>query len=330
MAPLNAMPGLIIGQTWPVRLQPSCIRNEVEVIRIGVDFGGTKIEAAALDAQGQFVSRVRLPNPGAYWPAIQTVVSLVARAEHEAGVSGASVGIGVPGSISPKTGSMRNANSVWLNDKPFDRDLAEALRRSIRLQNDANCFTLSEATDGAAAGAAVVFGVILGTGCGGGLTVRGRPVEGHNRIAGEWGHTPLPWPLATEFDARKCWCGRSNCLETWISGSGFREDYRRQTGCMPSGEEIVAAARAGEAAAGAALDRYIDRLGRALAVICDLLDPDIIVCGGGMSNVEDIYELVPAAIEKHVFSDVFTTLIVPARHGDSSGVRGAAWLWPLP
>jgi len=299
------------------------------MIRIGVDFGGTKIEAAALDARGQFVSRVRKPNPGDYAGALEVVREVVAEAELQAGVSGATVGFGVPGSLSPKTGRMRNANSVWLNGQPFQEDLERALGRAIRLENDANCFALSEAIDGAAKGASVVFGAILGTGCGGGVVVRGHTAEGANRIGGEWGHTPLPWPSAEERAAHTCWCGRSNCLETWISGTGFGEDYRRATGEALTGEAITERAAAGEAAASAVLARYADRLGRALAVICDILDPDVIVFGGGMSNTQALYQLVPPIVARCAFSDVFVTRIVPAKFGDSSGVRGAAWLWPL-
>ena len=299
------------------------------MIRIGVDFGGTKIEAAALNDQGVFVARVRAPNPGDYPQAIEAVVNLVAEAELAAGVRGATVGIGAPGSISPKTGRMRNANSVWLNDKPFLADLQLALGRPIRMENDANCFALSEAVDGAGQGARVVFGAILGTGCGGGVVVDGHTLEGRNRIGGEWGHSPLPWPTSKENGAHLCWCGRRDCLETWISGSAFRADYAAATGRTVDGETVINLARAGENAAAAALERYIDRLGRALAVICDILDPDVIVCGGGMSNTAELYAAVPAAIARHVFSDVFTTPVVPAAHGDSSGVRGAAWLWPV-
>jgi fructokinase len=299
------------------------------MIRIGVDFGGTKIEAAALDPEGRFVARVREPNPGEYCAAIEVVVRLVAEAERDAGVSGSTVGLGMPGSISPRTGLVRNANSVWLNGTPFDRDLAEALGRPIRAQNDANCFALSEATDGAAAGADVVFGAILGTGCGGGFVVGGRLMEGVNRIGGEWGHTPLPWPSEQERGAHTCWCGRVDCLETWISGSAFRADYQSTTGRLLDGHSIVAAADAGDPDARAALERYVDRLGRAFAVICDIIDPDVIVCGGGMSNVAGLYEAAPPIVERRMFSDSFATRIVPAAHGDSSGVRGAAWLWPL-
>jgi fructokinase len=300
------------------------------VIRVGVDFGGSKIEAAAIDAGGRFVSRVRAANPGEYQAAIETVCALVDRAEREAGAPRGPVGIGLPGSISPRSGLIRNANSVWLNGTAFDKDVEQALGRPVRVENDANCFALSEATDGAGQGAAVVFGAILGTGCGGGVVVGGRTVAGHNRIGGEWGHTPLPWPTATESGAHRCWCGRIDCLETWISGSAFAADYARATGMACSGEAIAAAARAGEKAAAAALDRYVDRLGRALAVICDILDPDVIVCGGGMSNVGELYERVGVAIERRVFSDQFTTRLAPAKHGDSSGVRGAAWLWSAP
>jgi fructokinase len=299
------------------------------MIRIGVDFGGTKIEAAALDPKGGFVARVRRPNPGDYEAAVETVRELVVEAEQQAGVSGLTVGVGAPGSLSPKTGLVRNANSVWLNGKPFQEDLERALGRPIRLENDANCFALSEALGGAGARAAVVFGAILGTGCGGGLVVRGRTVEGANRIAGEWGHTPLPWPSEAERGAHHCWCGRFDCLETWISGSAFSADYADAVGERLSGDAIVERARAGEAAAAAALGRYVDRLARALAVICDIIDPDVIVLGGGMSNTAELYAEAPAVVRRYLFSDVFVTAIRPARFGDSSGVRGAAWLWPL-
>lgn len=296
--------------------------------RIGIDFGGTKIEAAALDVSGAILVRLRLPNPGGYRPAIETVKALVADVEAEAGPCG-SVGVGIPGSVSPRTGRIRNANSVWLNGEDFGSDLQAALGRPVRLANDANCMALSEAVDGAAAGAKVVFGAILGTGCGGGVVVRGQGLAGANRIAGEWGHSPLPWPSAEERAAHRCWCGRSNCLETWISGTAFCEDYERATGERLTGDLIVARARSGEAPAQGALERYVDRLGRALAVLCDFLDPEVIVLGGGMSNVDELYRLTPPVIRRYVFSDVFVTELRPARFGDSSGVRGAAWLWPL-
>ena len=298
------------------------------MIRIGVDFGGTKIEAAALGADGGFVSRLRAPNPGDYRGAIETVRGLVLRVEAEAGATAGAIGVGMPGSISPANGLVRGANSVFLNGMAFDKDLAVALERPVRVQNDANCFTLSEAIDGAARGAGVVFGVIIGTGCGGGMVVNGALADGHNRMAGEWGHTPLPWPTIAERDALPCWCGRAGCLERYVSGTGFCDDFESATGRRLTGEAIAAAARAGEAEADAALERYIDRLARGLAVVCDILDPDVIVCGGGMSNVTEIYDRVGPIIARNVFSDVFDTRVAPALHGDSSGVRGAAWLWP--
>ena len=297
------------------------------MIRIGVDFGGTKIEAAALDAGGVEVARVRTANPGGYDAALETLAKLIAEVEAKAGPA-RSVGIGMPGSVSPATGLIRNANSVWLNGRDFASDLARTLGRPVRLANDANCFALSEAIDGAGAGArGVVFGAILGTGCGGGVVVGGKLVEGANGVAGEWGHTPLPWP--TDQDkAPPCWCGRHGCLETFISGTGLEGDYSRTTGRRLKAEAIVAAARKGERWAKGALDRYVDRLGRALAVVVDLIDPEVIVLGGGMSNVDELYERVPDAIRPHVFSDVWSAKVAKAVHGDSSGVRGAAWLWP--
>jgi fructokinase len=299
------------------------------MIRIGVDIGGTKVEAAALDASGAFVTRVRKPNPGDYDAFIAVVAELVAQAEAQAGVTGASVGIGMPGSISTKTGLMRNANSVWMNGRPMREDISRALGRPVRMENDANCFALSEATDGAAAGSRVVFGAIIGTGCGGGVVVDGRSLEGRNGVAGEWGHTPLPWPDREEYQAHRCWCGRVDCLETWTAGSAFVEDYHRATGVKQDGAAIMAAARGGEVAAAAAFDRYVSRLGRALASMCNLLDPDVIVLGGGMSNVDELYERLPPVVERYIFSDSFETPIRRAVHGDSSGVRGAAWLWPV-
>ena len=299
------------------------------MIRIGVDIGGTKIEAAALAADGAFVARVRKAHPGDYDGFLQVVAELVTEAEAQAGASVDRVGIGMPGSISTKTGLMRNANSVWMNDRPMREDLARVLGRPVRMENDANCFALSEAVDGAATGARVVFGAILGTGCGGGVVVDGRTVDGRNGVGGEWGHNPLPWPSKDEHQAHLCWCGRVDCLETWTSGSAFVEDYQRATGLNRNGATIVAAAHGGEAAAEAALDRYVSRLGRALAAMCNLLDPDVIVLGGGMSNVDALYERVPPVVAHYIFSDSFETPIVRAKHGDSSGVRGAAWLWPL-
>lgn len=298
------------------------------MIRVGVDFGGTKIEAAALGADGSFLARLRQPNPGSYDAALATVRKLVLEAEREAGDEARGVGVGIPGSVSPLTGKIRNANSTWLNGRPFREDLEAAIGRPVRVENDANCFALSEAVDGAGAGRRTVFGAILGTGCGGGLIIDGAALQGVNGIAGEWGHTALPWPTAAERGAHPCWCGREDCNETWISGSAFCEDYERSTGLKRDGAAIVAAARAGEAAAEACLDRYVDRLGRALAGVVNLLDPHAIVLGGGMSNVDELYDRLPAVVAHYAFTDVFVTPLLKAKYGDSSGVRGAAWLWP--
>jgi len=298
------------------------------VIRIGVDFGGTKIEAAALDGGGAVVLRQRAPNPGDYEGAVAVVRDLVEGVARETGAGPVPVGVGIPGSVSPRTGLIRNGNSTWLNGRAFLEDLTAALGREVRIANDANCFTLSEAADGAAAGAGVVFGVIVGTGCGGGLVVDGKIVEGANGIAGEWGHTPLPWAGEGEHPGPACWCGRKGCMETWVSGTGFEADFVHADDEPMHAQDIVAQARDGDAAAQAALTRYIDRLGRGLALVCDILDPDVIVLGGGMSNTDEIYDRVPEIVARHAFSDVFVTRIVKAVHGDSSGVRGAAWLWP--
>ena len=295
-------------------------------IQIGVDFGGTKIEAAALDDSGAFLARVRAANPGSYDAALRTVRELIGAVEAEVGATG-TVGIGAPGSVSPRTGVMRNANSTWLNGRPFLQDMSAALGRPVRLANDANCLALSEALDGAAAGSPVVFAVILGTGCGGGVVVNGRLIEGAHGVGGEWGHVPLPWPKADEFDATQCWCGQRGCLETWVSGSGLKRDFANVTGRSLSGEEIIDAARRGESEAVAALRRYTDRLGRALAMVGNLIDPDTIVLGGGLSNVSELYAGLPEVIRAYMFSDVWEGRIVPARWGDSSGVRGAARLW---
>jgi len=294
------------------------------MIRIGVDFGGTKIEAAALGAGGAFVARVRAPSPPNYDAALEAVRDLVRQAEREAGgARAAAVGVCGPGSVSPTSGLIRNANSTHLNNRPFPNDLARVLERPVRYANDADCLALSEATDGAGAGAPVVFGVILGTGCGGGVVAHGRLLEGVNRFAGEWGHTPLPWPTAEEHPGAECWCGRRGCMELWVSGSGFARAAGRPA------RDVVAAARASEPAAMAELDRYVDRLGRGLAVVCDVLDPNVIVLGGGLSQIDELYAALPAVIGRHVFSDTFATPVRKAAHGDSSGVRGAAWLWPL-
>ncbi len=298
------------------------------MIRIGVDFGGTKIEAAAIDAEGRFRARVRAPNPRDYDAALNVVAELVARAEGEAGGRG-SIGVATPGSISPRTGLIRNANSTWLNGRPFHLDLERILGRPVRTANDANCLALSEAADGAGVGCAVVFAMILGTGCGGGLVANGGLIVGRNGVAGECGHVPLPWPGPDEIPAPLCWCGQRGCLELYVSGTGLERDYEHRAGRRLSAQDVVAAARGGAAQAVAALDAYVDRLGRALAMVVNLIDPDVIVLGGGMSNVGELYDRLPAAIAPRLFSDIFETPIRPAAHGDSSGVRGAAWLWPL-
>ena len=295
-------------------------------VRIGVDLGGTKIEVAALAPDGAVLDRRRMPTPPAYAPALSAINDLVTAVESAFGPA-LSVGIGAPGSPSPATGLMRNANSTWLNGRPLEADLAAALARPIRLANDANCLALSEATDGAGAGAAVVFAVIIGTGCGGGLAVDRRVRAGASGIAGEWGHTPLPWADAGERVIPPCWCGRSGCMETFVSGTGFQNDYARATGRRLPAPAILEAAEAGDAQAVAAFDRYVSRLGRGLAVVADIVDPDVIVLGGGMSNAPGLVDRLPAAIAAHVFGEAWGGRVMPAHWGDSSGVRGAAWLW---
>lgn len=296
-------------------------------MRIGIDFGGTKIEAVGLDADGAVLARKRVPNPGAYEAAIEAVADLVTFIEAETGTVG-TIGMGTPGSQSPRTGLMRNSNSVYLNGRRFGDDLEARLGRPIRLANDANCLALSEATDGAAAGARVAFAIIIGTGCGGGLVVDGSLVEGVGGVAAEIGHVSLPWPGAAEAPGPECWCGLRGCLETWVSGSGLQRDHLERTGETLDAPGIVAAARAGEAASVESLDRYVDRLGRAIAMITNLIDPDVFVLGGGMSNVTELYERLPAVVERYAFSDHWAGRIAPAVWGDASGVRGAARLWP--
>lgn len=297
------------------------------MIQIGIDFGGTKIEAAALDADGQFLTRVRTPNPGCYDAAIRDLCGLIAQAESEAGGQG-TIGIGTPGSISPRDGLMRNSNATFLNGRRFREDLEAALGREVRMANDANCMALSETVDGAAAGARSAFGVIVGTGVGGGLVIDGRIVEGANGMGGEWGHVPLPWMTAAEFPGPACWCGLHGCLDMLVSGTGFRNDYVRRSGVTFDGPAIVVAAERGEPDAVAALDAYVDRLGRAMAMVANIVDPDVFVLGGGMSNVAAIYDPLPAIISRYSFGRDWKGRVVPARWGDSSGVRGAARLWP--
>lgn len=296
-------------------------------MRIGIDLGGTKIEGIALDDHGHQQERIRVATPrGDYEGTVAAVADLVARLE-TATAPRATVGIGIPGTISPATGVVKNANSTWLIGRPFGADLEQALHRPVRLANDANCFALSEAVDGAGAGAEVVFGVIVGTGTGGGIVVRGHVLTGANAVAGEWGHNPLPWPEADEWPGTPCYCGRSGCIETFLSGPGLAADYGRATGLTVKAEDVVARAAAGEGAAQETLVRYDLRMARALASVINVLDPDVIVLGGGLSNLAHLYEAVPRLWSAWVFSDRVDTRLVPPRHGGSSGVRGAAWLW---
>ena len=283
--------------------------------RIGVDLGGTKIEALALDDAGREVFRKRVLTPrGDYAATLAAVAALVKE------IGAGSVGVGIPGALSRTTGLVKNANSTWLIGKPLKQDLERALGREVRLENDANCFALSEAVDGAGASAPVVFGVILGTGVGAGIVVERRVLIGRNAIAGEWGHNPLPLPTASDLPLPTCYCGRAGCIETYLSGPGLESDHERL-----SGEKL--AARDVAAREGPALERYIERLARSLAGVINILDPDVIVLGGGMSNVERLYSEVPRRWTRHVFSDQVATRLVRNKHGDSSGVRGAAWLW---
>jgi fructokinase len=297
-------------------------------VRIGIDLGGTKIEAIALDGMGAERARRRVPTPRDDYPAtIEAIGALVEDVERELGGT-ARVGVGMPGTLSPATGLVKNANSVWLNGQALDRDLTARLRRPLRFANDANCFALSEAVDGAGAGARVVFGVIIGTGTGGGVAVDGAVLTGPNAIAGEWGHNPMPWPTADEWPGPPCYCGRTGCVETFLSGPGLAADYRRASGGSVEATEIAERAAQGDVAARGAVLRYEDRLTRALASVINVLDPDVIVLGGGMSNLPGLCEAVPRRWGTYVFSDRVDTRLARARHGDSSGVRGAAWLWP--
>lgn len=326
-------------------------------MRIGIDLGGTKTEIICLDRNnGKELYRHRVPTTkGSYDAAITTMAALVRQAEDVLQQIG-TVGVGIPGAVSRETGLIKNANSTWLIGKPLKTDLATALGRPVRMENDANCFAVSEAVDGAGTGKAVVFAVIIGTGCGAGIAVNGQALDGINGIGGEWGHNPLPYPSVhstipapdfeqapgvtdtlynyftatpdlAEYPGPLCYCGRRGCLETWISGTGFKNDYRRVTKTELSTHDIIAAAKNGEEKAMAALDRYSDRVARGLAGVINILDPDVIILGGGMSNVDSLYKTIPDQWEKYIFSDTVKTTLHPARHGDSSGVRGAAWLW---
>lgn len=296
-------------------------------LRLGIDLGGTKIEGRVLAADGAEIARRRILAPqGDYESSVRALTDIITSLEADVGGT-ATVGIAMPGSLSPSTGLVRNANSVWLNGKPLRQDLEAALGRPVRMANDANCFALSEATDGAAAGAKSVFGVIVGTGCGGGIVIDGKVLEGARGIGGEWGHNPLPWSEPDEHPGPQCWCGRLGCMEMWASGTGLSADYKRRTGELVSGHEIVARARLGEPAARTSLDRHASRLARGLAHIVNVVDPEVIVLGGGLSKLPHLYEVLPALAAPYVFSDVASLDIRPPKWGDASGVRGAAWLW---
>lgn len=309
-------------------------------MRIGIDLGGTKIEVIALrnragtgggaiEPDAEVLVRRRIDTPrGDYGATVAAVVDLVHDVERALASEG-TVGIGTPGAVSPATGLMKNANSVWLNGRPLHQDLERALRRPVRIANDADCFALSEAVDGAGRGAATVFGVIVGTGTGGGVVVDGRLLRGANAIAGEWGHNPLPWPRGDESPGPGCYCGKQGCIETFLSGPGLADDHLRVTGKTLDARAVVARAEAGDARAEATLERYVDRMARALASVINVIDPQVIVLGGGLSNIDRIYARVPRLWGRYVFSDRVDTELRKARHGDSGGVRGAAWLWPV-
>jgi fructokinase len=297
-------------------------------VRIGIDWGGTKIEALAMDADSNELCRVRIPTPrNDYEGCIRAAVELVASIERELGRTGP-IGVGIPGTIVPTTGLVKNANSTWLNGRPLEKDLSVALGREVRCVNDANCLAVSEAVDGAAAGHRVVFAAILGTGCGAGIALDGRMHPGPNGLAGEWGHNPLPWPRPDEVPGDLCYCGQRGCIERCLSGPALENDYRRASGSALPASAIAAAAEAGDPQAMAALERYEDRFARALAHVVNLVDPDIIVLGGGLSRIERLYRNVPPKIANWAFGKSAVTPVVPAKHGDSSGVRGAARLWP--
>ncbi len=296
-------------------------------MRIGIDLGGTKIEGIALSDEGEELVRRRVPTPaGDYAATLQTIKTLVDEIESELNAAG-SVGIGTPGALSPATGLLKNSNSVCMNGMPVFEDICRLLGREVRIANDANCFALSEATDGAAAGAEVVFGVIIGTGTGAGIVVRGHVLTGPNAIAGEWGHNPLPWPRDDERPGTACYCGRHGCIETWLSGPGMSRDYLESGGQAVEAKQVVALALGGDERAEACLQNYENRMARSLAHVINILDPDAIVLGGGMSNIERLYTRVPELWGQYVFSDRVDTRLLPPKFGDSSGVRGAAWLW---
>ncbi|WP_216843050.1 fructokinase [Granulicella sp. S190] len=298
-------------------------------MRIGIDLGGTKIEALAIDKHGLELARQRVDTPREdYEGTVRAIVALVHQMEAETGQAG-TVGAGIPGTVSRVTGLVKNSNSTWLNGRPFHKDLISALGREVRVANDANCLAVSEATDGAAAGVRIVYGVILGTGCGGGVALEGCVHEGPNGVAGEWGHNPLPWPKPEESPGPECYCGKFGCMEMWVSGTGIALDYKKTTGNALTTREIVADFEAGDSAALAAIGRFEDRLARGLSNVINILDPDVIVIGGGVSRLSHIYEALPKLLPAYVFGGEASTPVFPAKFGDSSGVRGAAWLWPL-
>ena len=296
-------------------------------VRIGIDVGGTKIEGAAFARDGKDLARKRIAAPRSdYRATIEAIAGLIADLEADAGTQ-ASVGIGMPGSVSKTSGLVQNANSTWLNGQRFGSDLEARLGHPVRLANDANCFAISEATDGAGAGAQSVFGAILGTGCGGGIVLAGRLLDGPRSIGGEWGHNPLPWSQAPEHPGPRCWCGRLGCLETWVSGTGLAADHLRVTGARLDAQGIALLAARGDVQARATLDRHASRLARGLAHVVNLIDPDIIVLGGGLANLAELYQRLPALMAPHIFADQPDVTIRPPKWGDASGVRGAAWLW---
>ena len=295
--------------------------------RLGIDLGGTKIEGVVLGADGTARAQLRVAAPhGDYGATIRAIAEMISALELAAGLAG-SIGIGLPGSIARSSGLVQGANSIWLNKQPLGRDLEARIGRPVRLANDANCFALSEAVDGAGAGARSVFGVILGTGCGGGLVFDGRLIDGPNAIGGEWGHNPLPWARPDEHPGPTCWCKRAGCMETWVSGTGLAADHHRQTGDCLTAEQIAARAAAGDLRAQATLERHADRLARGLAHVVNIFDPEVIVLGGGLSNLGGLYSELPRRMVPHVFADEPHIDVRPPRWGDASGVRGAAWLW---
>jgi fructokinase len=302
--------------------------------RIGIDLGGTKIEIVALGEDGVEYARARVETPRHYQATLEALAALISRVDEQlegqgAAPRSASIGLGIPGTISPVTGLVKNANSTWLIGHPLDRDLEALVGRPVRVANDANCFALSEAVDGAGAGAETVFGVIVGTGVGGGLVIGGRVLDGPQRIGGEWGHNPLPWPTQDETPGPKCFCGLCGCMEMFVSGPGMERDYEAATGHRLTTHGIIEGAGRGDPLASASLDRYIDRMARGLSTVINVVDPDVVVLGGGMSNIPELAERVGRTLPAYVFTDECTTRVRKNVHGDSGGVRGAAWLWPV-